>query len=215
MRRTLLAAAALAGALTTAAALSAAAQNADKPVANLRLATDTSGTPMQPESEPPEKIYRLPNGTAEVLIAYDFQGTEPTNVSVRVMGPNGTIEFQDQQKVDKPGLHIVSYKPSTGSIAENEYVINAYVGEQQYLADSLQLAVGAAKIVGSATPAPQETAEATPAGPGAAVPTPPGPGEPPAPGADPAILVLAGLGLLVLAGIVVWAVRSAMSSGKA
>lgn len=198
--------------LLAAGASIVAAQNADKPVANLRLALDASGSPMTPVSEPPEKVYKVPAGINVLIVAYDFQGTEPTDVSIRVLGPNGTIEFQEQKKVDTPGTHVVQFTKGDGVIADNEYVINAYVGEQQYLADSLQVAVGKAVIPESPSTAIAEKTRSTgPLPTAVASPTiDTGPGV-----NDNTPLVLAGVLLLVLAGVVVWAVRSAMAGNKA
>jgi hypothetical protein len=190
----------------------AAAQSTDKPVGNLRLAIDSSGTAMQPESgSPAEKVYKLKAGLTELFVAYDFQGTESTKVSIRVLGPNGNIEFQEDKVVDSPGIQVVHFQKEDGTITDNEYIINAYIGDQNYLADSLQLAVGAAIIPESPS---TEIARATDANNvlPTAIPTPVDGGGVPNTGPGP--LVLAGVLLLVLGGVVVWAVRSAMAGGK-
>jgi hypothetical protein len=205
-------AAPLALALIVAGVGPAAAQDADKPVANLRLAVDASGVSLPLASEPPEKVYRLPAGTSSLWVAFEFQGTQPTNVSVLVLGPSGTIEFQEQRTVESPGTHVVEFKRDRGTLADNEYIINAYVGDQQYLADSLQLAVGEA-VVQLGTSVPRETAPPTVSGP---IPTAAGSGagiyQPPP--SDTSLLVLAAVGLAVLGALVVWAVRSAMKSSR-
>ena len=59
--------------LLAAGASIASAQNADKPVGNLRLAIDSSGTPMKPVSEPPEKEYKLDAGPTELPLPNDPQ----------------------------------------------------------------------------------------------------------------------------------------------
>jgi hypothetical protein len=206
MTRWICAAMLLLSALGLAFAPSALAQGPDKPVSNLRLAQDSSGTAQQPDpASLPEKVYYLPAGTSEFYVAYDFPGGEPTDVSIRVLGTTGTILFDERQQVSRPGAQVILFRKGDGPLEDSEYVVNAYVGENQYLADSLQVLVGAAQLMGSATPVAASTAVA------GVLPTA-GP-EPTAPTGDNAPLVLAALGLLALGAVVLWALRSAMRPG--
>ncbi len=189
------------------------AQGTDKPVANLRLAQDASGVGMALDgaSSPGEKIYRLPAGVNEVTVAFDYQGVGATDVAVRMIGTSGTILFDEQKPFEEPGTHVIIFKQGSGPIPDGEYVVNAYVGDEQYLADSLQLAIGEAEIPDSVmTPLAQTpSAEA-----GGVIPTVAVAGgessSPPNPFTPTLILALAGLLALVL--VVLWAVRSAMRS---
>jgi hypothetical protein len=188
------------------------AQNADKPISNLRLAVDTTGQPATPISEPPEKAYRLPAGTSEFIVAFEFQGSEPTDVAVRVLGPMGTIEFTEQKTYSQPGTQVIVFRKGDGALADNEYVVNAYVGKEQYLTDSLQLAVGEAQIPPSRTTELALTPQPTTGGllPTQVAGAPGNFGDQPT--GDPTWLplALAVVGLVALGGVVLWAVRSAM-----
>lgn len=200
--------------MTASAVQSVGAQSTDKPVGNLRIAEDATGTaiPMDPSAGPGDKIYRLPSGIDQFYVAFDYQGSEPTDIAVRVVGPMGAVVFEERQVVDKVGTHVIIFKQGTGPLADNEYVVNAYVGKDQYLADSLQLAVGEAQIPGSVATEPGQGAQATAGG---MIPTvasgDPGGGEGP-PNPFTPTLILALVGLVVLVGVVLWAVRSAMKS---
>jgi hypothetical protein len=189
------------------------AQSADKPVANLRIAADAAGKgiAMDAAAGPGDKIYRLPTGIDQFYVAFDFQGAAPTDVAIRVVGPMGAIVFEEKQTFEKPGTHVIIFKQGTGPLADNEYVVNAYVGKDQYLADSLQLAVGQAQIPGPV--ATEAGAALTPvtgviptvgADEGGASDAPPNPFTP--------MLILALVGFVVLVSVVLWAVRSAMKT---
>ena len=197
--------------MTASAVETVGAQSTEKPVSNLRIVEDATGKglPMDPEAGPGDKIYRLPSGIDEFYVAFDYQGTQPTEIAVRVVGPMGAIVFEDKKAYDRAGTHVIIFKQGTGPLADNEYVVNTYVGKDQYLADSLQLAVGAAQIFGPAATEPGAPAQPTSGG---VIPTvgdggdsggaPPNPFTP--------TLILALVGLVVLVGVVLWAVRSAM-----
>lgn len=185
----------------------------DKPVANLRLAQDATGQGMalDPASSPGEKIYRLPAGVNEVIVAFDYQGVGPTDVSVRLIGTSGTIVFDEQQAYEKPGVHVIIFKQGGSPIADGEYVVNAYVGDEQYLADSLQLAIGEAEIPDSMMTSVAGTPSAEPGGVIPTVATAGGESSSP-PNPFTPTLVLALVGFLALVLVVLWAVRSAMRS---
>jgi hypothetical protein len=200
--------------MTVAGARVVSAQSADKPVGNLRIAEDASGKAiaMDAAAGPGDKIYRLPSGIDQFYVAFDYSGASPTDIAVRVVGPMGAIVFEDRKVYNKPGTHVIIFKQGTGPLADNEYVVNAYVGKDQYLADSLQLAIGKAKIAGavatdSGPPSPPPAAgvipTVVPAG-GASGGQPPNPFTP--------TLILALVGLVALVSVVLWAVRSAMKS---
>lgn len=217
-RKALVAVSLLLGALLFGAAVSPRLVRAQEhPVGGLRI-SDEAGAPFGEVQAPPgEKHFRLDSGVQRLFIAFEYSGTQPTDVQLRVMGPMGAILFQEARTYDAPGTHVVEFDNGL-PLEDNEYVINAYVGAEGYLADSLQLAVGEAQIPGPVVdsdfgaPTP-EVAQATmlanlPAQPGGSAAAG-APAE--VPGGPPrGMLVLAGFGALLLVAVVVWAGRSAL-----
>jgi hypothetical protein len=183
-------------------------------VADLRLVQDESGTPIEPAASPPgEKIYHLEKGVDSLLIGFDFTGSTPTDVEIRVMGPLGAMFYQETAQYDSPGPKVVRFDNDGAALEENEYVVNAYVGTDHYLADSLQLTVGqaviATSVAGSSNsaiaPTPQQALIGGIPGAGDAAATLPGPSR--------SALLLAVVGMVALFGVVVWAGWSAMRRG--
>lgn len=182
-------------------------------VADLRLVQDASGTPLEPAASPPgEKIYHLEKGVDSLFIGFDFTGSTPTDVEIRVMGPLGVMLYQETVQYDAPGPKVVQFENGGVPLEENEYVVNAYVGTDHYLADSLQLTVGQAEIPtsvagsdgNSVAPTPQPTLTGNLSS-GEAAATLPGPSR--------STLLLAVVGMVALFGVVVWAGWSAMRRG--
>lgn len=192
------------------------AAGAQDTVGSLRI-VDESGLTIGQEAAPAgEKLYRLPAGTTAFRVAMDFEGSAATEVELRVMGPSGTVLHQSSQTLSEPGTATFDIESDAQPFAEQEYVVNAYVGTEGYLADSLQLVVGAAQL-----PTPEEQAGAG-TGSGSLDPlsasagasggsltgsdraTAEVPGGPPR-----TVLALAVLGIIVLFGIVLWAGWSA------
>jgi hypothetical protein len=188
----------------------------EETVGGLRI-SDEAGTSLSEVASPPgEKHFHLDAGVQSFYIAFDFSGTQPTEVEVRLLGPMGTILYGDVQTYDTPGTHVIQFD-NGAPLDDNEYVVNAYVGSEHYLADSLQLAVGAAEIAPSmaedtgdgppsaaqATVVPimaEEPAGSAPADTAAGVPG----------GPSRWMLLTAGVGVLLLLAVVVWAARSAL-----
>jgi len=204
-------AASLALAIVVSTRLTAGESSAQNTVANLRLVQDTAGTPLEPESAPPgEKLFHLDHGADKLHMAFDFTGSTPTDVEIRVTGPMGAILFQESQSYDRPGNQVVVFDNKGVPLEDNEYVINAYVGKDRYLADSVQLTIGAAVIPspnsGNPPPLPSQPTLAGGGAGGGTVPvTPPGPAR--------SSLLLAIVGMLGLLGIALWAGWSAMRRG--
>ena len=186
-----------------------------KTVGGIRI-VDAEGATIGQEPAPPgEKIFRLPAGVDRFLVALDFEGSAPAEVAVRVMGPSGTVLFEESNTYSAPDTYTVEVGNQGVPFAEQEYVVNVYVGvdSDSYLADSLQLVVGTAAL-------PSEVAADTSSGGQAAsgdalalaptmVAAPAAPAVPGGPSWQ--ILGLALVGILALGAIVVWAGWSAMS----
>ncbi len=182
-------------------------------VGDLRLVKDDSGVELDAAQSPPgEKTYHLEQGVDKLYIGFDFTGSAPTDVEIRVMGPLGAILYQETAQYDAPGPQVVTFDNGGVPLADNEYVVNAYVGEDHYLADSLQLTVGAAVLPTSGAESksqfaetPQPTLVGALAGAGGA--------QAGLPGSSRSTLALALAGMVVLFGVVVWAGWSAMRRG--
>ncbi len=193
----------------------------EQAVSGLRIADEAGNSVGEVPAPPGEKHFHLDSGVQKIYIAFDFSGTQATDVQVKFLGVMGTILFLDTQTYDTPGTKVVGFDSSL-PLEDMEYVVNAYIGPELYLADSLQLAVGEAQI----PPAREEEVDAQGAPVPEAyqatvVPVRPADVEGPrdmdspadVPGGPPQwMLLLAGLGVLVLFAVVVWAARSALRS---
>jgi hypothetical protein len=198
-------------ALSLLIATHAAAQSS--PVANLRLVDETGAEITRAQAGEGDQIYALPEGESKIRVAFDFSGSASTDVQVRILGTMGNIIFQQAEVYDAPGNHTIDYE-NESPLQVGEYVVNVYVGEDAYLADSFQLAVGD-EVLASLIATPDDGAPQSP------IPTPDAPAPAPTlgtpvdegsttPGASPMLLALAGLGMILLFGIVLWAIWSAM-----
>lgn len=202
-----------------------AAEAQQHPVGGLRISDETGEAMGQLPAPPGEKHFHLDSGVESFHIAFDFQATEPTQVQLRVLGAQGAILFQDVQTYESPGTQVVEFD-NGAPLADNEYVVNTYIGPESYLADSLQLAVGEARIpesnVDDAAPVigyeDPTAAPMIPQEPGAEQASFPEQVQEPqtnveVPGGPSQwTLYLAIIGVLILAAVVLWAARSAMQS---
>ncbi len=203
-------------------AVSVSAQPA-KVVGGLRIGDD-AGTPIGvvPDAGPGEKVFRLESGLTEFSAWLDYEGTSLTPVSVRLMAPQGVILDQQQRDLEVKGAERFDFEFDP-PLNDDEYVVNVYVGDQSYLADSLQLLVGEAQLIPADNERIAEVQIDPDAAPGsveagntgsleAGVPPSASVGADSPLGPSPLLLVLAGLGVLGLLGVVVWAGMSAMSA---
>jgi len=202
-----------AAALVAVLAAPAGAQQAV--VGNLRLAADAQGTPLEAvPAGPGEKVYALPEDVTALYVAFDYESSTPQRVQVRVMGPMGAVMFQSDETYETAGTHVLEFENGGTPLQETEYVVNAYVTDSLYLADSLQATVGEATL----SPAANEGSVVQPAEPqvvevpigepvGAVAAQAPAGG---AVGPSSMLLVAAGVGVLALLGIVAWAGMSAV-----
>jgi len=183
-------------------------------VGNLRLAADAEGAPLDAvPAGPGEKVYALAKDAERLFIAFDYKASSPERVQVRVMGPMGAVMFQSDETYEAPGTHVIEFDNGGLPLEETEYVVNAYVSDSLYLADSLQATVGEARLSPASNeqsitaPEPQ-TIEMPIDRPGAdlAAAAPAGP----TPGPSAMLLVVAGIGVLALLGVVAWAGMSAL-----
>jgi hypothetical protein len=143
-------------------------------------------------------------------MAFDFIGNSETPVQVRALMAPGTYIFQEDNTYDAPGSHTVVFDKGT-PLAVGEYVVNIYVSDQAYLADSFQLVIGdevAIPTPDDVRPEVEGAAESTePTEP--TIDTPVGDIDQ-LPQGNSGLLVLAGIGIFALLGIVLWAAWSAM-----
>lgn len=183
-------------------------------VGELRLAADADGTPLDTvPAGPGEKVYALAKDAERLYIAFDYKASSPERVQIRVMGPMGAVMFQSDETYEAPGTHVIEFDNGGVPLEETEYVVNAYVSDSLYLADSLQATVGEAQL----SPASNEQSVTAPEPQVIEVPIE-GPvdaaaGDAPAgPAAGPSsmLLVIAGIGVLALLGVVAWAGMSAL-----
>lgn len=198
---------------TALAPMGAGAQGS--PVKDLRL-VDASGQPMElTQIENNDGYYRVPVGTTSLKTAFEFVGTQATELKLKVLGVEGAALYEESKSLDAPGTYDFTYDAKDQPMVDGEYVINLYLGKESYLADSVQVYVGNAQPpVSVATQQAQQTAPAE-----TVVGTPVTPSDSPVTGGDTggsgnsSLLVLAGVGILALLGIVLWAGRSAMRRG--
>jgi hypothetical protein len=189
-------------------------------VGNLRIVDDAGETVGQESAPAGEKLFRLESGVTRFLVGFDYEGTAESEVQIRVMGPSGTILHQDTGSYDAPGGYEIEVDNGDNPFQDQDYVINAYIGPEPYLADSLQLVVGSGSVPGMETSEesasqPELTGNSEPVG----QELPPQPvvselepdqGEIPG-GPSRQVLLLAGLGIVALMAIVLWAGWSAMN----
>lgn len=202
-----------------------AARAQEAVVGNLRLAADESGAPLEAEpAGPGEKVYRVESGTETLLVAFDYDGEGAMPVQIRVMAPQGVVIYQSSEVYDSPGTYVIEVDNGGLPFEDTEYVINSYVDEARYLADSMQVLIGAAEIIPpdiESNPPAVSTVEVVVGDQGALdgqVAPPEGAGTSPTtvdtagdvPGPSPMLLVLAILGVIGLLGVVVWAGMSAL-----
>ncbi|MFN2114557.1 MAG: hypothetical protein ACK2T6_02510 [Anaerolineae bacterium] len=194
----------------------------DGGVGGLRLVDDAGETMGQEPAPPGEKLFRLDAGVQQFTVAFDVEGGT-SDVQLRVMGPSGAVLFQETQTYTTPGTYTMDFDNGDVAFPEQDYVVNAYIGPEFYLADSLQMVVGAAQIPGSDSEEPvvvsadqqtttdqgagheliAEPIEASQPLDATALEIPGGPSR--------QVLLVAGFGILVLLAIVVWAGWSALN----
>jgi hypothetical protein len=185
------------------------------PVKDLRL-VDANGQPMELiQIEAGDGYYRVPEGTPSITAAFEFAGTQATDVKFKVLGTEGVSLFEDSKSLDAPGTYQFVYDTKDRPLEKGEFVANLYLGKESYLADSVQI------YVGDVQPPPSQASrlETQPADAAqSALPT--SAMEPVASDDAPegatgnvTLLALAGAGIVALLGIVLWAGRSAMRRG--
>jgi hypothetical protein len=189
---------------------------AQQPVRDLRL-VDASGAPLpQEDAGPGEKRYHLENGGDKLYMAFDCTGETSAPVQLRLLLPLGAPIVMEDRECLAAGTQVVEYDPADNPLADNEYVVNLYVGAELYVADSLQFTVGAARIPGSvlnSTPiAPADATVVAQAPVDSAVQGGVSPAADTSVPGSPSrwMLVVAVAAIIGLMGLVLWAGRSAM-----
>ena len=202
-------------ALLAAALAPAGAGAQGSPIKNLRL-LDAAGQPMAVDQiEAGDPYYRIPEGVPSLKAAFEFAGTQATDVKLKVLGNEGAALFEDTKSLDAPGTYEFLYDAKDQPLEKGEYVVNLYLGKEFYLADSVQLFVGDVQpqqSEASLTEAPAATATGG-ASAGDTGKPPIGDSQPGGGSSNTSLLILAGAGIVVLLGIVLWAGRSAMRRG--
>ncbi len=174
----------------------------------------------------------FPKGLKTVYVVFDYKDAADADIQVRVLDPKGATIFLETKKYSGAGrenLEVTASDP----LGDGSYVTNVYVGlnGNLFLSESNEWNVGQAPA--AAAPTTAAPAQAPAAQPQPAAPTPvsqpanASAAQPaPAAGAQPAVVggdsgvsapMLIGAGILVvgLLALVLWAVRGFLNAPKA
>ncbi len=181
----------------------------------------------KPNGEP---LSVVPSGTKTVYVVFDYKDAADAEIQVRVVNPKGETIMTETKKYSGAGRENLEVK-SSDPLGDGSYVTNVYVGlnGNLFLSESNEWNVGkapapAAQPTGAAPVAPANQAAAPQAGAAAAGAAAAGqsaaPAQQPAvvntdPGVSAPMLIGAGLLIVGLLALVVWAVRGFMSAPKA
>lgn len=168
----------------------------------------------------------FPSGPKTVYVVFDYKDAADAEIQVRILDPKGATIFLETKKYSGAGrenLEVTASDP----LGDGSYVTNVYVG----LNGNLFLSESNEWNVGKASSAPQPTTEAPAQQPAPAQQAAPNPASKPAAQpvsaapAQPAVVsdsgvsapMLIGAGILVvgLLALVVWAVRGFLNAPKA
>lgn len=166
----------------------------------------------------------FPSGLKTVYVVFDYKDAADAEIQVRVLDPKGATIFLETKKYSGAGRENLEVT-TTDPMIDGSYVTNVYVG----LNGNLFLSESNEWNVGKASSAPQPTAAAPVQQPPAAqqsAPNPPAaqpvsasPAQPAVVGGDSSVSapMLIGAGILVvgLLALVVWAVRGFLNAPKA
>lgn len=177
-----------------------------------------------------EPVAVFPKDTRSVYVVFDYKDATDTEIQVRVLDPKGQTIFTETKKYAGAGrenLQVTSSDP----LAEGAYVTNVYVGLQGnlFLSETNEWNVGppaptaVPKAGPQLNPAAASTAAASaanPAGQPVSIAGQDAAGSAPVAaasegGVSTPMLLGAGLLILGLVALVVWAVRGFMSAPKA
>lgn len=184
----------------------------------------------KPNGEP---LSVFPSGAQTVYVVFDYKDAADAEIQVRVVNPKGDTIFTETKKYSGAGRENLEVK-SSDPMPDGGFVTNVYVGlsGNLFLSESNEWNVGKAPPppavpTGAPLPAPNQAAAPKAAQPGQApAAVPQAPANQPAPPAPPSVVntdpgvslpMLIGAGVLIvgLLALVVWAVRGFMSAPKA
>lgn len=175
-----------------------------------------------------DPIDVFPSGLKKLYVVFDYKDAADVEIQVRVLDPKGGTLFLESKKYSGAGrenLEVTASDP----LVDGSYVTNVYVGLQGnlFLSESSEWNIGKPPApkpqpTGAAPPAPAQAQQA--AAPNA--PQPQAPNQAAAAPAQPAVVsndpgvsapMLIGAGILIvgLLALVVWAVRGFLSAPKA
>jgi hypothetical protein len=173
----------------------------------------------------------FPSGTKTVYAVFDYKDAVDAEIQVRVLSPKGDTVFIETKKYQGAGRENLELTASD-PLVDGSYVSNVYVGLQGnlFLSESVEWNVGnpppapaqpTTAAVQAAPPAGQQPAApvAPPAGQPAGQPVAAQPAQQPVVSNDPGFSapMIVGAGILVvgLLALVVWAVRGFLNAPKA
>jgi hypothetical protein len=186
----------------------------------------------KPNGDP---ISVFPSGPTTVYVVFDYKDAIDAQIQVRVVNPKGETIFTETKKYDGAGRENLEVK-SSDPLSDGSFVTNVYVGlnGNLFLSESNEWNVGQAppppaQPTGAPQAVPPAGQAAAPNAPGAQPVAPAAQAQPPVGGsaaAQPAVVssdpgvsapMIIGAGILIigLLALVVWAVRGFMSAPKA
>ena len=185
-----------------------------RPVQKIWMSDTPNGTAMN----------LFPSGLKTVYVVFDYKDAADADIQVRVLDPKGATIFLETKKYAGAGrenLEVTASDP----LVDGSYVTNVYVGlnGNLFLSESNEWNVGKASSAPQPTTAapvqqPPSVQQAAP-NPPAAQPVSAAPAQPAVVGGDSGVSapMLIGAGILVvgLLALVVWAVRGFLNAPKA
>lgn len=169
----------------------------------------------------------FPSGLKTVYVVFDYKDAADADIQVRVLDPKGATIFLETKKYSGAGrenLEVTASDP----MSDGSYVTNVYVGlnGNLFLSESNEWNVGKASSAPQPTsaapaqqPAPGQQAAPNPVSQPAAQPVNAAPAQPAVVGGESGVSapMLIGAGILVvgLLALVVWAVRGFLNAPKA
>lgn len=170
-----------------AASLLVGAVSAQGKISNFRMSDTPNGPP----------VTDFPSGTSVVYVIFDYAEAADTPIQVRVYDPKGQILFKETKDYTGEGTEIVEVSNRGVAYPDGAYVSQVRIGPEEYIVQSVEWIVGE-------VPTPQAVATV--------VIQQPGPAPLASSGPSTVTIVGAGVLLMVLIAVVVWAIRGFMTA---